>query len=231
MSDENMKIWNAVCETDPAMTKTVDQKGGFTAICAQWQIQQATKLFGAVGLGWGYSVTYHELVGQNQVIQFADVTIWYEDEKNTFGPIRGCCQLVNSKGYVDTDAPKKAMTDALTKALSHLGFSADVFMGKFDDNKYVADMEKKFNGKDDKPIAKPAVKIDDLKAHLEWIKSFKSAEDVIQKITETKAMTNEASTYIKEQFPSAQPQQEQETPLQEEDPPMEDPPTEGDMIF
>jgi hypothetical protein len=36
------------------------------------------------------------------------------------------------------------MTDGLTKALSHLGFSADVFLGRFDDNKYVADLKKEF---------------------------------------------------------------------------------------
>ena len=32
---------------------------------------------------------------------------------------------------------KKVATDALTKGLSKLGFNADVFMGMFDDNKYV----------------------------------------------------------------------------------------------
>jgi hypothetical protein len=36
------------------------------------------------------------------------------------------------------------MTDGLTKALSHLGFNADVFLGEFDGNKYT----------DDKPKAK-----------------------------------------------------------------------------
>jgi hypothetical protein len=29
------------------------------------------------------------------------------------------------------------MTDAMTKALSHLGMSADVFLGMFDNSKYV----------------------------------------------------------------------------------------------
>jgi hypothetical protein len=29
-----------------------------------------------------------------------------------------------------------AVTDGLTKALSHLGFNADVFLGKHDGNKY-----------------------------------------------------------------------------------------------
>jgi len=42
----------------------------------------------------------------------------------------------------DTDAYKKASTDGLTKLLSHLGFNADVFLGMFDDNKYVAGLQK-----------------------------------------------------------------------------------------
>ena len=37
------------------------------------------------------------------------------------------------------------MTDAITKALSHLGFNADVFLGKFDDNAYVTAMRAEFD--------------------------------------------------------------------------------------
>ena len=40
---------------------------------------------------------------------------------------------------------KKCSTDALTKGLSALGFNADVFLGKFDDNKYVAKMTQEFS--------------------------------------------------------------------------------------
>ena len=49
---------------------------------------------------------------------------------------------------------KKLRTDALTKSLSMLGFNADVFMGKFDDNKYVAKMNKEF--KEPTPIEQPS---------------------------------------------------------------------------
>ena len=44
---------------------------------------------------------------------------------------------------VDADFAKKIETDALTKALSKLGFNADVFMGRFDDTKYVLEMQQK----------------------------------------------------------------------------------------
>ena len=80
----------------------------------------------------------------------ADVSISLFDG-TTYGPVRGLDFILNNKGKLDEDAPKKAMTDALTKALSHLGIGADVFLGKFDDNRYVAAMEKEFSqpkGKD-----------------------------------------------------------------------------------
>ena len=43
---------------------------------------------------------------------------------------------------------KKVATDALTKGLSKLGFNADVFMGKFDDNKYVNSLTSQSSGQD-----------------------------------------------------------------------------------
>lgn len=46
--------------------------------------------------------------------------------------------MANSRGAADHDAPKKALTDAITKGLSYLGFCADVFLGEFDGNKYTA---------------------------------------------------------------------------------------------
>lgn len=46
----------------------------------------------------------------------------------------------NKNGYfTDEEAPKKSLTDAIGKALSMLGFSADVYLGLYDDNKYVND--------------------------------------------------------------------------------------------
>jgi hypothetical protein len=55
---DNMRIWEAVQKTDPAHTKKVEFGRKFTSIDAFWQIQQATKLFGPVGEGWGYRVQH-----------------------------------------------------------------------------------------------------------------------------------------------------------------------------
>ena len=140
----NMTIWEAVNKTDPRHTKKVAQRGGFTSIDAMYQVMRATEQFGPVGMGWGYNCTHSTLdTGPAGVLAFCDVSLWWIDgereAKNImeYGPVRGCNVLVDKTGRIDDDAPKKAMTDALTKALSHLGFSADVFLGLFDDNKYV----------------------------------------------------------------------------------------------
>lgn len=140
----NMKLWDAVSKTDPNHTKQVNQRGGFTAIDAHYQVQEATKAFGPIGIGWGYDVGT-PIFGPHDLL-LIPVTLWHGDRVNTFGPQYGCAQIASSKPgqdpRPDTDAPKKATTDAITKLLSHLGFNADVFLGKFDDNKYVQDRKR-----------------------------------------------------------------------------------------
>ena len=46
-------------------------------------------------------------------------------------------------GKEDDEATKKALTNSICKGLSYLGFSADVYEGKFDDDKYVQAMRQK----------------------------------------------------------------------------------------
>jgi hypothetical protein len=149
-----MRIWDAVQTTDPAHTKKVEFGRRFTSIDAHWQIKRATEQFGPVGEGWGYIVQHSiERLSENVILAVADVEIWWGDrddvgQRKAYGPIRATCELLapdkSGKPRLDDDAPKKAMTDALTKGLSHLGFSADVFLGLFDDNKYVQKVTQQF---------------------------------------------------------------------------------------
>ena len=139
---ENMKLWKSVETTDPNFTKKVNQRGGFTAIGAQYQLRTATETFGPFGWGWG--------VKDERIEKWEDVglavyqaTLWYNidaygTDDETYGtiPIHSSIKY-HSNGRVDDDFMKKVATDALTKGLSKLGFNADVFMGMFDDNKYV----------------------------------------------------------------------------------------------
>jgi hypothetical protein len=83
---------------------------------------------------------------------------------------------------IDNDAFKKALTDALTKLLSHLGMNADVFLGMFDDNKYVAEMRERFDPKTAEatkylgPI-RQAIKEEDSLAAVQLIEELKDPEN------------------------------------------------------
>ena len=138
----NTAIWDAVSKTDPKHTKKVNQRGGFTAVNANYQVKMATAQFGPVGTGWGY-ITGDPIIHPEGFV-IVPVTLWHGDRGNTFGPEYGCAELISGKGHRDSDAPKKATTDALTKLLSRLGFNADVFLGLYDDNKYVEQVASEF---------------------------------------------------------------------------------------
>lgn len=147
---DHMELWNDVCRTDPAHTKQVNTRGGFTSICAQWQKEQATKVFGPYGFGWGVKDVRYEIIYNNEIemgstvpsmkphqaVMTGTLFAFYKDKEIEF-------DIGTSVKYGD-DWFKKGQTDMLTKGLSYLGFSADVFMGRFDDDKYVNEMRVEF---------------------------------------------------------------------------------------
>ena len=162
----NGELWNTVSKTDPAHVKEV-RKGArkFSAIDAYSQIKAATALFGPVGQGWGWVVKdtkfWGEAHGDNHTnLCMVHITLWwkpvmtgdtktdnpFDNDKREFDAIgmNIISRRPKDKDYVslDDDCMKKALTDAITKGLSYLGFNADVFFGAFDDNKYVADLER-----------------------------------------------------------------------------------------
>lgn len=155
---DNMELWNKYCETNPNITKRVQTRGGFTAIDAQAQLQQATELFGPFGIAWGLdNLTYTVIAdGKDSPIGIslqADFYYSFNDKSGRF-------PLASDMVYkANDDCFKKLRTDCITKALSQLGFAADVFLGKFDDNKYVAEMNKKYDTPKTEPKAKEPTKI------------------------------------------------------------------------
>jgi len=136
----NMRIWDANAVTPPSWTKRVTEgPRSYTTINAYRQIAAATRQFGPVGAGWGWlhEWEYHGEGADTLVV--CHLTLWYETREQTLH-VTTAGKLYMGKGErcrVDDDCYKKILTDALTKALSYLGFSADVFFGQFDDNKYV----------------------------------------------------------------------------------------------
>ncbi len=153
-------IWNAVCATDPRYTKTFSRSGGFsgTAINSTYLIREATRLWGAMGDRWGVTILDEDImegapifdadgkvIGAEKIHKL-HIRLWYPSPSSphTKAAVEHFGQTtfvgVNKRGiYTDEEAPKKSLTDAIGKALSMLGFSADVYLGLFDDSKYVND--------------------------------------------------------------------------------------------
>jgi hypothetical protein len=142
-SSNSMKLWNCLAKTDPNYTKEINLGAmKFTAVDAHYQIQRMTEVFGPIGKGWKWTAE-HEI---DNGLYFASITVHWKDDEGwySYGPITSCYSLTKGNGKVDDEAPKKCTTDALTKALSHLGLSADVFLGMFDNSKYVENLKKEF---------------------------------------------------------------------------------------
>jgi len=154
----NMAIWDRVSTTDPKYTTKVNQRGGFTAIGAQYQLKTATEMFGPIGMGWGVKDEMFDEVGMHTdtgLILYR-ATFWYKVDEGTeyTFPIHSSIKYAVG-GRLDDDFAKKVATDALTKGLSKLGFNADVFMGMFDDNKYVKSLtDNRTNGVAEKNLSK-----------------------------------------------------------------------------
>lgn len=147
MTEDNMELWNQVCETDPKITKKVNQRGGFTAIDAQGQIKRATELWGPYGGNWGVSSCNFGMILDEKgapVELYLDAQFYFPAEKPDDSEIGGSFPISSDIAYrAGGDSRKKLLTDVTTKALSKLGFNSDVFEGKFDDNKYVNAMKEK----------------------------------------------------------------------------------------
>ena len=134
-----MEIWNSLAKSDPAYLKKISFGArSFTAIDPQYQVMKMTEQFGPVGEGWGWhNQTEIVSVSNGDSAVLAHVTVWHGSPANTFGAFTGCRKFFDAvKGRMAEDAPKMAITDGLTKALSHIGCDADVFLGKMDGNKY-----------------------------------------------------------------------------------------------
>ena len=159
MNSSNMDLWNKVSKTDPKHTRQVNFGKKFTAICAQYQRQLATEEFGPYGRGWGLVACQSTFSLLTDSLVLFQGTFFYVQggERFEFPVESSIAHSPVSKGVakLDEDCIKKLVTDAETKALSKLGFNADVFLGMFDDSKYVAKMRSEFS-KNGKPAGKPA---------------------------------------------------------------------------
>lgn len=135
--EDNKKLWNEHFKTNPAATKKVNKGGGrsITAIDAYHQIEEATEAFGPMGR-WGLADVQLEVVGE---IMWMTAAFFHPGGR--FETVNSINMYMgrDAKKRLDDEAGKKLATDTITKCLSYLGFNADVFFGKFDDARYIAE--------------------------------------------------------------------------------------------
>ena len=147
----NLEFWNKVEKTNPNHTKVAKVGGrSLTAINAQQQIKNATEQWGMYGSNWGLkdiNLSYkQEGLVNDQILAIAQAVFYYPEGEFQIGSSIFVQVWYAGKEYnkIDDDFLKKLETDMTTKSLSKLGFNADVFLGKFDDNKYVSGLRQEF---------------------------------------------------------------------------------------
>lgn len=157
MTDANMKLWSSVEKTDTRFTKKAEVNGQkITSLSGTAMIMKATEMFGPAGIGFGWRVLEERFdPGMEIFAGEADkrvslgftmnhtvrILFWFVLDGQR-GEIEsyGCTNAVYKSKYgmsTDGEAPKKSLTDSIKKALSALGFSADVFLGLHDDANYL----------------------------------------------------------------------------------------------
>lgn len=154
----NMNIWSQVEKTAPEATKAAKVNGQqITSISGQHMVKRATEVFGPVGIGWGWTVAEErfdqggeirndkgEIIG-HEVGHTIRIKLWFmQDDKRGELEQYGCTPFTYKSKWgvtTDTEAPKKSLTDAIKKGLAMLGFSADIFLGMYDDRDYVAERQ------------------------------------------------------------------------------------------
>ena len=181
---DNLALWNKLGKTDPAHTKGFKRAGGFggTAIKPIYTEQKMTEEFGPCGTGWGFSEPRFETVAasEGQIAVYCWLSLWYVLDGKRSEPVFGVggdmVVVKQSNGLrTDDEAFKKAFTDAIGNAMKHVGMSADVHMGLFDDSKYVNDLRAEAaEAKAPKP--KPAAPVVTYEQHLGLITAAKDAE-------------------------------------------------------
>lgn len=145
---DNLALWNAVEKTPPQHTKAITGKSyQGTSPKPHYLVHKATETFGPIGIGWGFTIVNERIEegAGGERMHIAQVRVWFKwsgerGEVEHIGGTQFSGVRSSGKPFTDEDAPKKSVTDALVKALSMIGFAGDIFMGRYDDSKYVAEL-------------------------------------------------------------------------------------------
>ena len=168
----NLEIWNRFADIDPAYTKPITGKPyKGTSPNPQYVIRCLTDIFGPVGQGFGWEVVREEFTPLgDEVLHWCRIRFWHGKRENCFEIYGQTKALMKTRNGMmsDEDAPKKSLTDAIIKASSHLGIAANIFLGRWDDQKYVQQVNSEYRKEDAKqrPSGPPQEAIDTARTSL-----------------------------------------------------------------
>lgn len=158
---DNLTIWDRFADIDPQFTKAITGRDyGGTSPNPQYVIRCLTEMFGPAGKGFGWNVIAEEFKEMGGTyLHWCRIRFWWKDgdgehSVEEYGQTKAAYQTNAGKMKVDEDAPKKSLTDAIIKGASHIGVAANIFLGRWDDQKYVALVEQEYReAEKPKPIS------------------------------------------------------------------------------
>ena len=147
-NNPNMKLYDQLrCVPENAKTPILEGRmKGRTSINTMWRLKRLTEIFGPVGIGWNYRVVQtrtEEIPGDSKAI-FVDIAfkykdpetqMWSEEIHGTGGNLLIRNERKNGL-YLNDEAYKMALTDAISNACRLLGLGADVYFENDVENKY-----------------------------------------------------------------------------------------------
>ena len=145
----NLALWRAVERTPKDQTKAITGKAySGTSPKPHYLVMKATETFGPCGIGWGFNIVRERIEegADGAKVHIAHIRVWYNwngqrGEVEHVGQTMFSGHRNSGAAFTDEDAPKKSVTDGLVKALSMIGFAGDIFMGRYDDSKYIAELK------------------------------------------------------------------------------------------
>lgn len=144
----NLDLWDKFADIDPAFTKPITGKAyKGTSPSPHYVIRCLTEMFGPVGVGFGWEVVREDFTPMGEeVLHWCRIRFWHTDRANAFDAYGQTKALMKTRNgpMLDEDAPKKSLTDAIVKAASQVGIAANIFLGRWDDSRYVAEVAREF---------------------------------------------------------------------------------------
>jgi hypothetical protein len=199
-TNEKLRLWDMVCTTPEDVTKrTSNGRFDFTAIGPQHQLERATQIFGPYGKRWGIRNQQWRVFTETQttpdsgskrigdpptIMLTAEFFYPAFDDAGNLGDTASFEIAVDQRFKAGDDCCKKMLTSLRSKALSWLGFNADVFQGKFDDEGYVREMRIK-HSEDNKFVERALATIRTAKTQEVLDKSRKHTHHLIANSTIT----------------------------------------------